>query len=162
MFLLSFYKQRHGDCNVPYRNKEDPNLGDWVHKMRSDERRGVLKPEHKTRLDQLGFVFDSLEKRKERLWSESFERLKEYQKILKKGGILHLKTDDPTLYEFSLESIGSYAQAEILYHDDDIYAKPLPMPELEIKTYYERMHLAIGRTIKYIRFTFKDGCMTLV
>jgi len=39
-----------------------------------------------------------------------------------------------------------------LYTDDDIYAKPLPLPELEIKTYYERMHLAEQKTIKYVQF----------
>ena len=78
--------------------------------------------------------------------------LDEYRKVLREGGLVHLKTDDPTLYEFSLEAIGSYEHATILYQDDDIYVKPLPMPELELKTYYEKMHLAKGRTIKYIRF----------
>ena len=43
--------------------------------------------------------------------------------------------------------------AKILYQDTDIYAKPLPMEELEVKTYYENMHLEKGKTIKYIRFT---------
>jgi tRNA (guanine-N7-)-methyltransferase len=68
------------------------------------------------------------------------------------GGIVHLKTDDPTLYEFTLMVIRDYPEATLLYNDDDIYAKELPLPELEIKTYYERMHLAEQKTIKYVRF----------
>jgi tRNA (guanine-N7-)-methyltransferase len=78
--------------------------------------------------------------------------LDQYKKILAPDGLLHLKTDEPQLYEFSLESLSTYSGAEILYQDDDIYSKPLPFPELETKTYYEKMHLAKGKTIKYIRF----------
>jgi len=78
-----------------------------------------------------------------------------YEKILKKGGLIHLKTDDPTLYEFTLETLKSAENYELLYHDDDIYGKVLPMPELELKTFYEKKHLAIGRTIKYVRFQKK-------
>jgi tRNA (guanine-N7-)-methyltransferase len=78
--------------------------------------------------------------------------LKEYRKILKPGGHVHLKTDDPTLFEFTLEVLAEEKDVHIEYQDHDIYAKPLPMPELEIKTFYEKQHLAIGRTIKYVRF----------
>lgn len=78
--------------------------------------------------------------------------IKEYRKVLKKGGILHLKTDDPTLYNYTLETLNKEDGCSIIYQDDDIYTKPLPIPELDIKTYYEEKHLAIGRTIKYVRF----------
>lgn len=77
--------------------------------------------------------------------------LAEYQKMLCPGGLLHLKTDDLQFYEFSLEILAEYPGATILYQDDDIYAKPLPLPELELKTYYERLHLGEGKTIKYLR-----------
>lgn len=78
--------------------------------------------------------------------------LDEYKKVLQPGGLIHLKTDDPQLYEFTLEVLADYPGAEILYQDDDIYAKPLPIPELELKTYYEKMHLKEGKKIKYVRF----------
>jgi len=86
-----------------------------------------------------------------RLTSAHFLNL--YRKILHPTGLVHLKTDDPTLYEFTLETLHEDAKAVILYQDDNIYNKPLPFPELELKTYYERMHLEVGRTIKYVRFT---------
>lgn len=88
-------------------------------------------------------------KEQKRLTSERF--LSFYKKILKPDGIINLKTDDPTLYAFTLETVaaGDYT---LLYADDDIYTKPLAHPFLAIKTYYEKMHLAEQKTIKYVRF----------
>lgn len=88
-------------------------------------------------------------KEQKRLTSERF--LNYYKQILKPGGIIHLKTDDPTLYEFTLETI-KQLNLKLLYADDDIYSKPLHHPFLEIKTYYEKMHLEEGRKIKYVEF----------
>jgi tRNA (guanine-N7-)-methyltransferase len=94
------------------------------------------------------FLKDSKENR--RLTSANF--LWEYRKILQKEGVAHLKTDEPNLYEFTLEVLQADQNAQVLYHDSDIYKKNLPIPELELKTYYEAMHLAAGKTIKYIQF----------
>ncbi len=85
-----------------------------------------------------------------RLTSERF--LASYRQLLKKDGLVHLKTDSEELYEFSLESVSQFPGAEILYQNDDIYSGPLLLPELEIKTYYERMHLAAEKKIKYLQF----------
>ncbi len=85
-----------------------------------------------------------------RLTSAPF--LDRYRQLLKAGGLVHLKTDSPELYAFTLETLADYPAAQLLYHDDDIYSKPLPMAELEIPTYYERLHLKDGKTIKYVRF----------
>lgn len=87
-------------------------------------------------------------KSQQRLTSERFLNI--YRQIMPKGGIIHLKTDDPTLYDFTVEE-APRAGAQLLYHQDDIYSKPLYEPLLEVKTYYERMHLDIGRKIKYVR-----------
>lgn len=98
------------------------------------------------------FLRDS--KANKRLTSPRFLDL--YRKILKPSGLIHLKTDDPKLYEYTLEVLNEDKQVEIIYHDDDIYSKPLYDETLEIKTYYEIRHLADKRTIKYIRFRFKN------
>lgn len=121
----------------------------------------------RTRIEQIALFFDPAEvdeiwitfpdpflrnsKENKRLTSSRF--LDQYQKIIKKGAIIHLKTDDPTLYEFTLETLASYHGAEIMYHNNDIYAQPLAYEELNYKTHYEKEHLADGRKIKYIRFT---------
>jgi tRNA (guanine-N7-)-methyltransferase len=90
-------------------------------------------------------------KENKRLTSSRF--LDQYQKIVKKGATLHLKTDDPTLYDFTLETLQNYEGAHIIYHNSDIYAHELIYNELQYKTHYEKEHLADGRKIKYIRFT---------
>jgi len=121
----------------------------------------------RTRIEQINLFFDPAEiseiwitfpdpflresKENKRLTSAPF--LKRYQSLLRPKGLLHLKTDDDTLYHFTLETLQKFEGAEILYYNDDIYSKPLEFSELQHKTYYEKMHLAKGKTIKYIRFT---------
>jgi len=90
-------------------------------------------------------------KAQRRLTSASF--LKVYRKFLKKGGTVHLKTDETNLYHFTLETLAEDVQTTILYQNDDIYSSPLIFDELETKTYYEKKHLKKGKTIKYVRFT---------
>lgn len=76
-----------------------------------------------------------------------------YRNLLKKeNNLVHLKTDSAELYEYTLEVLEEQ-KIKILYQNDDIYAQPLDFPELEIKTFYEEMHLKDNRTIKYIQFT---------
>ncbi|MGE5356903.1 MAG: tRNA (guanosine(46)-N7)-methyltransferase TrmB [Deltaproteobacteria bacterium] len=89
-----------------------------------------------------------------RLTSLTF--LNKYNNLLKPGGTIHLKTDSPELYEFTLETLGSQDNYDVQYFNDDIYSSPLIFPELEIKTYYENQHLSEGRKIKYIRFLVKS------
>ena len=85
-----------------------------------------------------------------RLTSSRFLDL--YKKILKPNGLLHLKTDDDTLYEFSVESIHEDADFRIEMDASDIYTLgELPHQALKYKTHYEGMHLAEGKSIKYIQ-----------
>ena len=94
------------------------------------------------------FLRDAKENR--RLTASPF--LEKYRNLLAPEAICHLKTDNAPLYEFTLETLEK-EKATVMYDHDDIYSGPLYCPELEIKTYYERQHLANGLTIKYIRFT---------
>ncbi len=86
-----------------------------------------------------------------RLTSPNF--INAYRKFLKPGGTVNLKTDAPSLYEYTLEVIEADPAIKLIYHSDDIYADKLYTPELELKTYYERMHLQANKTIKFIQFT---------
>lgn len=89
-----------------------------------------------------------------RLTSSAF--LQRYRQILRKGGKIHLKTDEAQLFAFTLEVLSAESAFEVELASPDIYAGKLPHPDLEIQTYYERLHLEKGKTIKYIRFIFKD------
>ncbi|MFZ1751315.1 MAG: tRNA (guanosine(46)-N7)-methyltransferase TrmB, partial [Saprospiraceae bacterium] len=90
-------------------------------------------------------------KEKKRLTSPRFLDL--YRPLVKKGALIHLKTDDPTLYHFTLQTLADYPGAVIHYQNDDIYASPLSYDELQHTTYYEKEHLSKGKKIKYIRFS---------
>ena len=84
-----------------------------------------------------------------RLTSNRFLNL--YRKVGVPGLPVHLKTDSAELYEFSVDSVSSFG-AQIECSVEDIDAGTLPVEELEIPTYYERMHRDLGKTIKYLRF----------
>lgn len=92
-------------------------------------------------------------KDQKRLTSERF--INYYRQILMPGGIIHLKTDDVTLYEFTLETI-QQLDLQLICAEDDIYLKKLSHPLLGIKTYYEKKHLEEGRKIRYVQFTLDD------
>jgi len=94
------------------------------------------------------FLRDSKSNR--RLTSHPF--LDRYLPILKRGAILHLKTDDPTLYAFTQEVLAERDEYRILETTDDFYGDVVPTPETHLLTFYERQHLAAGRKITYTRF----------
>jgi hypothetical protein len=75
------YKKQHGNCKVPFLNKEDRALGKWVSNQRSSNRYcpKKLTPEKKDRLTQLEFDWETLEEKQERQWNEFFQRLKVYR-----------------------------------------------------------------------------------
>jgi tRNA (guanine-N7-)-methyltransferase len=92
-------------------------------------------------------------KAKNRLTHPRF--LREYQQILKKGSRINLKTDSKELYDFTRETV---AEQGCIVHEDiaDIYGKNMATGPLAIQTFYEKMHLAEGRTIYFISFSLPD------
>lgn len=88
-------------------------------------------------------------KPRKRLTSARFLEL--YRPLLAKEHLLHLKTDSSVLYESTVEVVPE-VKGTILYQNDDIYSAPLAFPELECQTNYEKIHRALGKTIKYLRF----------
>lgn len=78
-----------------------------------------------------------------------------YQRILKPGGIINLKTDSKELYDYTQEVI---AQNNCTIVEDivDIYGKGKATGPLAIQTFYEQMHLANGRTIYYLAFKLPE------
>ncbi len=79
-----------------------------------------------------------------------------YRKLLRPGGLVHLKTDDPGVFEFTKESLAE-EQVEILACVQDLYSGALDGPAVEIQTKYEQQHLAAGKTIRYLSFSFKSA-----
>jgi tRNA (guanine-N7-)-methyltransferase len=99
-------------------------------------------------------------KAKNRLTHQNF--LSRYQKILKPGGIIHLKTDAEPLYRFTLETI-QQLNCKIVESIEDIYKDGAHATgPLSIKTFYEKMHLAEGKTIYYVSFTLPEKTIPLM
>ncbi|MFT3749230.1 MAG: tRNA (guanosine(46)-N7)-methyltransferase TrmB [Agriterribacter sp.] len=86
---------------------------------------------------------------KKRLTHPRFLRL--YEKILEKDGVIHLKTDSPDLYNFTLLVAELYA-LPVLESVDDVYAQSAMHPDLKIKTYYESLDIAGSSKVHYIKF----------
>ena len=84
--------------------------------------------------------------------------LERYKKILKKDGIVHLKTDSEFLHGYTLGLLQGQDH-EIISAHHDIYGAPEYEPGTpllrEIKTYYEGLFSAKGKTITYIKFRIK-------
>jgi tRNA (guanine-N7-)-methyltransferase len=95
------------------------------------------------------FADPQLEKPRKRLTSNFF--MDWYRQVLKPGGLIHLKTDSPELYEFTLARVKE-EKLKLQFAHDNIYILSEQMLEWDIKTYYEQMHLEKGLTIKYLRF----------
>jgi tRNA (guanine-N7-)-methyltransferase len=95
--------------------------------------------------------FPRASKENRRLTSPFFHE--KYRQILRPGGLVHLKHDDPGFYQFTLDTIAADPCCALIYKNEDIYAGPLPYPELGIQTLYESFHLAAGKKIKYVRYT---------
>ncbi|MEZ4895334.1 MAG: tRNA (guanosine(46)-N7)-methyltransferase TrmB [Saprospiraceae bacterium] len=88
-----------------------------------------------------------------RLTSDRFLAI--YRNLLTEGSRIQLKTDDPTLFDFTKATWHHAKDLMIEHCVDDIYGKTLVRPELEIKTFYEKMHLEAGKTIKYISAIYR-------
>lgn len=86
------------------------------------------------------------------------EFINRYRKLLKRGGIIHLKTDSDLFYNYTIGIISDGGH-ELLYNASDLYSNPSD-PEVrdvvDVQTHYEKMWLSQGLTIKYLRFRLKQ------
>jgi tRNA (guanine-N7-)-methyltransferase len=116
----------------------------------------------KNEVDEIWITFPDPQlrrsKAKKRLTHPKFLRL--YQQFLKDGstsnsdanpGIVHLKTDSPLLYNFTLKVIELYG-LHLIYKTDNLYAEQNIDPRCLIKTYYEGLDIAQSNKIHYIQF----------
>lgn len=102
-------------------------------------------------VDEIWITFPDpqMQKTRKRLTSTRFLSL--YARILKPGGLIHLKTDSPFLYEYTkrLVELNNY---EILTITNDLYGSGMADPVTSIKTFYESQWLSRGKKIKMISF----------
>ena len=112
----------------------------------------VFSPEE---VDEIWITFPDpqpqLSREKKRLTSPPF--LARYRKVLKKGGLLQLKTDNAPFYEYTLQVIKEN-NLELLDHTADLYEDSAEkQPWLKnIRTHYENIFTVKGFKICYIQF----------
>ena len=92
-------------------------------------------------------------KAKKRLTHPIF--LRKYQQILSPGGYIHLKTDSPDLYRFTLLVIELYG-CVLHKATDNVYAEADVSEELRIKTHYESLDIAGRKKIHHICFSLPE------
>lgn len=88
---------------------------------------------------------------RQKLTSPKFQTI--YKKLLQDWWIIHLKTDDLSFFEYSLEALKEW-WFTLLETIKDIYQdeKSLELyPTLAIKTYYEELRLKEGRKVYYLQ-----------
>jgi tRNA (guanine-N7-)-methyltransferase len=117
----------------------------------------------RTRVDNLEKLFGTLEvdeiwitfpdpqpgKERKRLTSPFF--LDKYKKVLKEEGIIHLKTDDPDFFSYTLETLKE-GNHHILFTTEDLYHSGLKEDVTQIQTYYEKIWLEKEKKICYLKF----------
>lgn len=108
-------------------------------------------------VDEIWLTFSDPQRKKPNKRLTSLPFINRYRKLLKPGGVVHLKTDSDLLFEYTEEQIkeNNYECLELTW---DLYGE---LPEhldattkdiLHIKTHYEKLFTAKGAVIKYCRF----------
>ncbi len=110
----------------------------------------------KAEVDEIWITFPEPQpnspKAKKRFTSPQF--LERYTEILKPGGIIHLKTDNDFLFEYTHGVIKELGY-KILYSTEDLYSQSNDKEVkdvIPVQTHYEKIWLEKGLKIKYLRF----------
>jgi tRNA (guanine-N7-)-methyltransferase len=103
-------------------------------------------------IDELWITFPDPQPRpkqeKHRLTHPRF--LSMYKELLVPGGTLHVKTDSPELFAYSLATVQEMGFTGLQY-TTDLYNSPLNAIHLGIKTHYEQLFFDKGFSINYLQ-----------
>ncbi len=92
-------------------------------------------------------------KRKKRLTFPRF--LEIYSRLLKKDGIVNLKTDSDKLFHYT-KTVVEANKFNLINASEDIYKSDILNDELRIETFYESLFTAKGGNINYISFNLNS------
>ncbi|MEM6268666.1 MAG: tRNA (guanosine(46)-N7)-methyltransferase TrmB [Bacteroidota bacterium] len=95
-----------------------------------------------------------------RLTNEIF--LAQYARILAPGGKLYLKTDNTSLFAYTLDHLAELEQkavfqVDIYHHVSDLHQSDLTNPDNGVITDYERRFLDMGKPICYLELSLVEG-----
>jgi tRNA (guanine-N7-)-methyltransferase len=106
-------------------------------------------------VDEIWLTFSDPQPNKPRKRLTSTLFINRYRKFLKPGGLIHLKTDSPVLFDSTMEQI-KLNKYELVDLRPDLYAEIKEGEEeqkiFSIKTHYETLFTKRGHVIKYCCF----------
>lgn len=108
-------------------------------------------------IDEIWLTFSDPQRKKPNKRLTAVPFIERYRKLLKPGGIIHLKTDSTLLFEYTELQIKKH-NYECLELTWDLYSElpenldPVTKDILHIKTHYEQLFTAKGEVIKYCKF----------
>ncbi|MFC2111116.1 tRNA (guanosine(46)-N7)-methyltransferase TrmB [Bacteroidota bacterium] len=112
---------------------------------------------NKDEIDEIWITFPDPQprgsKENKRLSSPAF--IDRYKNILKKGALIHLKTDDSNLFDYTLEIIAEHGH-KLLFETHDLYKSGVDYDVMEFQTYYEKIFLSEGKKINYLKFKLNE------
>lgn len=107
-------------------------------------------------VDEIWITFcdPQMKKATKRLTSTYF--MQRYHRIVKPSGLIHLKTDSPFLYTYTMEML-RLNPYPVLCNTDDLYGKSTDEIEAfsdakALQTHYEKQWLDRGMSIKYVEW----------
>jgi tRNA (guanine-N7-)-methyltransferase len=111
----------------------------------------------KNEVDEIWLTFSDPQPNKPNKRLSSAPFVTRYRNLLKKGGIVHMKTDSDLLFEYTVEEIktNNYELLELTW---DLYGElpenidPQTREIFHIKTHYEKLFTAKGSVIKYCKY----------
>lgn len=107
-------------------------------------------------IDELWITFpdpfprDGDEKR--RLTSPRF--LDMYKPLIQEGGVVHFKTDNTGLFDYTLDLLRTREDIKLIGFTHDFYLSEWRDDHFGIKTRYEKIFTEKGEKIKYLKFQF--------
>jgi len=78
-----------------------------------------------------------------------------YKKLLTPGGLMHFKTDNSGLFDYTVELLKSREDISELEYTWELYNSKYAADHHGIKTKYEHQFSEQGHEIKYLKFRFK-------
>ncbi len=107
-------------------------------------------------IDEIWIVFPDPRPKKsdERRRLTSPKYLDLYKKLIKPGGLIHLKTDNTPLFEYTVELLKSRPDITDIQFTWDLYNSEFADHHHDIRTKYEIQFSEQGEVIKYLRFRF--------
>ena len=109
------FKQKNNEVTVP-RDYENYQLYMWYRKQKIFNANETIPPEHKSKLEKIGFYFgDGHEIRWAKIWEGNYELLKAYYDEYGDSDVPHTRDKEDTFY-----SLGNWVATQKTYYNNDV------------------------------------------